>query len=279
MASLIGPPEQLRTPPMTADTAAPSVREALERIRARAIADDDADEKELRRQLYHIEALAKDAMTNLATPPAPTPSAARASSWREADGWTGELPDWIPDRIDLPPMTDRGVGGQIMDAAWPMFGGDTLGAEFWYAFGSGVEFTLRSGVVPDAAAIRADRHGIYIASKTKHADKWKRLRDQGVPIISTWIDEAGAGETSDFHDLWKRCLTESATCGALVSYREPGEVLKGGWVEIGAALANGVPVYAVGLEEFTIAGYRGITHFSSIEVAIAAAIRNAGRTG
>lgn len=131
---------------------------------------------------------------------------------------------------------------------------------------------LATGLVAGEAAIRADeRRGIYIASKTKHADRWKRLRSKGVPIISTWIDEAGVGETADFHDLWQRCLTESAGCSVLVSYREPGEVLKGGWVEIGAALAKGVPVYAVGLEEFTIAGYRGITHFPTIEAAIEAA--------
>ena len=34
-------------------------KEALEQIAARSIAQDDDDEKELRRQLYHIEALAK----------------------------------------------------------------------------------------------------------------------------------------------------------------------------------------------------------------------------
>lgn len=133
-----------------------------------------------------------------------------------------------------------------------------------------------SEAVVDEAGIRTKRTGIYIASKTKHADRWRLLRSDGVPIISTWIDEAGVGETADFHDLWSRCLTESASCSVLVSYREPGELLKGGWVEIGAALANGIPVYAVGLEEFTISGYRGITHFATIEEAIAQAIRAGG---
>jgi len=116
------------------------------------------------------------------------------------------------------------------------------------------------------------RDGIYIASKTKHAPRWRFLRDKvGEPIISTWIDEAGEGETSDFHDLWHRCLTEAAGCRVLIAYREPGEVLKGGWVEIGAALSSGVPVFAVGLEEFTIAKYRGIRHFPDMKAAIAAA--------
>ena len=114
---------------------------------------------------------------------------------------------------------------------------------------------------------------IYIASKTKHADRWRLLRDKiGHPIISTWIDEAGEGETSDFHDLWRRCLTEAATCKVLIAYRERDEVLKGGWVEIGAALSHTVPVIAVGLEDFTIAHYRGITHAPTMKEAMTQAI-------
>lgn len=116
------------------------------------------------------------------------------------------------------------------------------------------------------------RTGIYIASKTRHADRWRLLRDKfGEPIISTWIDEAGEGETADYHDLWARCLNEASTAAVLIAYREPSEVFKGGWVEIGAALANGVPVLAIGLEEFTIAKYRGIRHFPHMPAAIAAA--------
>jgi hypothetical protein len=68
----------------------------------------------------------------------------RAVEWRNANGWIGELPEWVPAKIDLPPITDRGIAGQIMDAAWPMFGGEQIGAEFWYAFGAGVELTLRA---------------------------------------------------------------------------------------------------------------------------------------
>jgi hypothetical protein len=115
------------------------------------------------------------------------------------------------------------------------------------------------------------RVGIYIASKTVHAPRWIGLRSMGAPIISTWIDEAGVGQTADFHDLWERCLSEASSCAVLVAYRQRDEIFKGGWVEIGAALASGVPVYAVGLEEFTIAKYRGIQHFPTIEAAFAAA--------
>lgn len=117
-----------------------------------------------------------------------------------------------------------------------------------------------------------DKAGIYIVSKTKHAAFWRDLRDAGAPIISTWIDEAGEGESTDLHDLWDRCISESKSCKALIVYREPDEVLKGAWVEIGAALAVGNPVYAVGLDGFTISNYRGITHFPTL----AAAFKTAG---
>lgn len=124
---------------------------------------------------------------------------------------------------------------------------------------------------PAPAASVGARRGIYIASKTYHADRWRFLRDKvGEPIVSTWIDEAGEGQTADFHDLWQRCLSEAANCGILIAYREKDEIFKGGWVEIGAALSAGVPVYAVGLEDFTIAKYRGITHFPDMKSAVAA---------
>ncbi len=94
--------------------------------------------------------------------------------------------------------------------------------------------------------------GIYIASKTTHAAQWRTLRDRGAPIISTWIDEAGAGETSNWPDLWSRCVSEASSASALVVFRnENSEVLKGAWVEVGAALASGVPVFAVGCGEFS----------------------------
>jgi hypothetical protein len=117
----------------------------------------------------------------------------------------------------------------------------------------------------------SERFGIYTASKTKHAHLWRDLRDAGAPIISTWIDEAGEGESSDLHDLWQRCISESRSCKILIVYRQPEDVLKGAWVEIGVALAVGTPVYAVGLDGFTISNYRGIKHFPSLAAAFAAA--------
>ena len=99
-----------------------------------------------------------------------------------------------------------------------------------------------------AAAAGPRGQGIYIASRAEHGAEWRALREEGSPIISTWIDECGAGETSDWPHLWDRCVREASSCAALVIVRKPDETLKGALVEAGAALSHGVPVYAVGLE-------------------------------
>lgn len=88
---------------------------------------------------------------------------------------------------------------------------------------------------------------IYIASKTKHADKWIKLRSEGVNIISTWIDEAGAGQSPDMSDLCRRCVSESVQCDAMIVYAEEGDYLKGAFIEMGVALSCPLkPVYLVG---------------------------------
>jgi hypothetical protein len=87
--------------------------------------------------------------------------------------------------------------------------------------------------------------GIYVASKTKHAEMWRLLRTN-MHIESTWIDEAGEGETDDYSELAARCLREVQSSSALVLYCQPGDVLKGALIEVGAALAFGIPVYCVG---------------------------------
>lgn len=91
---------------------------------------------------------------------------------------------------------------------------------------------------------------IYIASKTRHAKKWQRLRDEGVPICSTWIDEAGPGQTQSMRHLWLRIRDEIRDCSVLLLYANnqdfhpidsvrkwAGSPLKGALVEAGMALA------------------------------------------
>jgi len=87
--------------------------------------------------------------------------------------------------------------------------------------------------------------GIFVASRASIAARgamWRRYRSLGFPIISTWIDEDGPGQ-SDYADLWQRIGREVAGADVLVLYAEPGDFpLKGGLVEIGIAIAAGVPI-------------------------------------
>jgi nucleoside 2-deoxyribosyltransferase len=90
------------------------------------------------------------------------------------------------------------------------------------------------------------RPAIYTASKTKHAEKWRSLRDDGHRIVSTWIDEAEPGQTADYSELANRCLAEIAEADYVLLYCESEEILKGAIIEAGMALALGKPVRCVG---------------------------------
>jgi hypothetical protein len=120
--------------------------------------------------------------------------------------------------------------------------------------------------------------GIYIASKSKHGPRWQALRASGVPIISTWIDEAGEGETSDWPGLWDRCLSEAASATVLIMYVEPGETHKGSLVELGATLAAGAPVLWVGPEVGSVRRHRAVTVCQTVESAVAIAMSLIERT-
>ena len=87
--------------------------------------------------------------------------------------------------------------------------------------------------------------GIYVASRVHHADMWQDLGNRW-PICSTWIDEAGEGETSDLSELWVRIHREIASSNAMVLYVRDGDLpLKGAFIETGMAIACGVPIFAV----------------------------------
>lgn len=85
----------------------------------------------------------------------------------------------------------------------------------------------------------------YVASKTSYATLWKQHRDQGVPILSTWIDEAEPGQTKSFRELWPRIKEEIRQCSGLIFLAGPNEIIKGAFVEVGMALAFDKPVIAV----------------------------------
>lgn len=103
---------------------------------------------------------------------------------------------------------------------------------------------------------------VYVASRASVPERpamWRRLRDDGYTIVSSWIDEAGQGETASFADLWKRVVREIRSATRFVLYVEHDDFpLKGALVEVGVALAASVPVYVVAPGVTIGADYRPI---------------------
>ena len=92
--------------------------------------------------------------------------------------------------------------------------------------------------------------GTYIASRASNPERpaaWRRLRDvDGYKITSSWIDEAGPGQTVDLGALWERIESEVSGSELLVLYVEPKDFpLKGALVEVGMALAHRIPIRVV----------------------------------
>lgn len=106
---------------------------------------------------------------------------------------------------------------------------------------------------------------IYVASKTKHAPMWREHRAgwEGVALVaSTWIDEAAEDESADLSDLWDRCISEAANADLLIAYHEADEQWKGAYIEIGAALTSGIPVYVCGRPAGTFVNHPLVTYAS-----------------
>ena len=198
---------------------------------------------------------------------------------------TAEAALSTPSPVSLAPPTP----GQSTDGAEPAaWRGDRLDgtrkftaikrvAEIWEEQGQTVTPLYAAPQPPTDGRNNPFANMIYIASKVKHADRWRKIASAH-PVSSSWIYEAGEGETTDFNDLWSRCLAEATQSKALVAYREDGETMKGAWAEIGAALSHGVPVHAVGLEDFTIGKFQGITHHKTMKDAVTAALKEPRRT-
>jgi len=96
---------------------------------------------------------------------------------------------------------------------------------------------------------------VYIASKLKHAGKFKVLREQWCPEIdlhARWFDQAtielDGPELSphDFHIFWLVDEEDVRIADALILYAEPGDHVRGALVETGIAIALGKLVIVVG---------------------------------
>jgi hypothetical protein len=81
---------------------------------------------------------------------------------------------------------------------------------------------------------------------------WRTLREQGHSIISSWIDEAGPGESPSREDLINRCLQEASSAERIIWYVEATDFpFKLAWGEICVGLFSGVPVFIVAGEDVT----------------------------
>ena len=112
---------------------------------------------------------------------------------------------------------------------------------------------------------------IYVASKSKMGPEWKDWRAAGIPIISTWIDECGEGQ-SVLPELWTRCIQEAASAEVLVLVHREGDVQKGALVEMGAALTSGAAVIWVGPDYLTAQRHPLVRHARDIEEAMGMAM-------
>lgn len=88
---------------------------------------------------------------------------------------------------------------------------------------------------------------LYLSSRVHHAPRWRQLRDEaGWPIVASWIDESGPLESSSVEALWIRAFDEAGCASRVILYAEPDDFpLKGALIEVGAAIALGVPVFLV----------------------------------
>lgn len=98
------------------------------------------------------------------------------------------------------------------------------------------------------------RKGTYIASRASLPERsaaWRKLRDvDGYHIVSSWIDVVeqplNADDTKPLHTIWGNITNEVTNAERIVLYAEPDDFpLKGTLVEVGMALAVGIPIYLV----------------------------------
>lgn len=135
---------------------------------------------------------------------------------------------------------------------------------YWEAIADAIYRAMLSAA---PAAVRAEAgereqaaDSIYVASRASVPQRpkmWRSLRSQGWPIISTWIDEAGPGETADMGELWVRIEREIASARGLVLHAEASDFpLKGALIEVGLALGMGKHVGVCTDVVFTDRQYR-----------------------
>ncbi len=116
-----------------------------------------------------------------------------------------------------------------------------------------------------------DSPKVYVSSKLKHADKWRKLREDGLNIISSWIDlEVEESAVAALDLMWRGYIDEVKSSDFLILYAEPGEILKGALIEVGIAAALNIHIVAVGDKSCikTFRYYNSVTELDTLEEAV-----------
>lgn len=91
---------------------------------------------------------------------------------------------------------------------------------------------------------------IYLASKLKHAERWRQLANDNPrhtftarwPYIVGYVDDS----PKNANNFWEHDFNDIDFCDALIVVADPDDVLRGALVEVGYAIAKGKHVIVVG---------------------------------
>lgn len=101
------------------------------------------------------------------------------------------------------------------------------------------------------------------ASIPERPEMWRKMREQGWPLVATWIDVAGPGMINDWGSFWRTCVREARDADAVLLYVHYTDLpMKGALVEVGAALGNFKEVYVI------IDGFPDEMEFSDVHAAL-----------
>lgn len=121
----------------------------------------------------------------------------------------------------------------------------------------------------------SQRFQLYFASHPRHVQLWRQYQDQLGPLVQTsWLKLTTPETPAQAGALCETCLQEASQAAVLVAYAEPDDVLRGTYAEIGACLAHGGHVLAVGLDPgLLLLQHPRVEQCRALDVALGIAVR------
>lgn len=114
-----------------------------------------------------------------------------------------------------------------------------------------------------------EQSGIFVVSAPRHAPTWRMMRADGLPIISSWIDQVD-GDTLPAV-INGTAIKEATMAKVAVVYVPKEEYEMTDWLSVGAALGSGVPVLTCVPQEFHPWHLNMFQTFNSLDAAMSAA--------